>query len=90
MRTFTLSPPVKAWFDAIVAAHPDAPAPPLPPPSGSSEEIAFYNALLIPIAALKGQVVAQVPPPAPDPYAIDPNTGQPINPEMWGTQSSAP
>lgn len=89
MRAFTLSPPVKAWFDAIVAAHPDAPAPPLPPPSGNPEEIAFYNAFLIPLAALKGQIVAQVPPPAPDPYALD-ASGQPLHPEMWGTSGGGP
>lgn len=92
MRTFTLSPLVKAWFDTVVNLHPDAPAPPLPPPSSNPEEQAFHAAVLVPIATLKGAVIQAMPPPAPviDTYAIDPNTGQPLHPEMWGTQAGSP
>lgn len=79
MRTFRLSAPLQAWLDAMLALHPDAPGPALPPAPADPEELAFYQALLVPIAQAKAAVVASVPPPAPTPA-----------PQPWDTSMSTP
>lgn len=89
MRTFTLAPALDAWLTTLVAAHPDAAVPALPPPPTDPEQLAFYNQFLVPLAEAKAAIVPMVPPPAPDPYALD-ASGQPVNPEMWGTSPGAP
>lgn len=89
MRTFALSTPLATWFNAILAAPPDTSVGPLPPPPTDTEELAFYNNFLVPLAQVKAEVVSLVPPPAPNPYALG-ASGQPLYPESWGAQSGAP
>lgn len=62
MRTFRLSPPIQAWFDQmmhIVAMQYADPAPPAPPAPTNPEELAFFNTVLLPLAAEMGQTFAE-------------------------------
>lgn len=97
MITFQPSAPFLAFFNQVIAAA-EAPVvaggfsmaiPSFPDP----QEQAFADTVL---AALIGQIdamrrsVTPTTPTSAELYAVDPASGQPLYPEMWGTGAGAP
>jgi hypothetical protein len=106
MKTFQPSPELLAFYNAVVAKANYADAfsenataahrtlPPVPARPTDVQQAAFLDHLCMPLYGLvknaydrMNAVVAQQ---MADPYGVNPSTGQPYHPEMWGTQSGAP
>lgn len=106
MRTFQPDPELQAFYTALVAKANYADAfsenataahrtlPPVPSRPTDRQQAAFLDHLCMPLYGLiknaydrLNAVIVQA---QADPYGVDPLTGQPYHPEMWGTTSGAP
>lgn len=89
MRVFNPSAAFVAFFNQVIAAA-EAPVTagsymPVIPTFTDQEEDSFVQVHLVPLIRQVDTMRRSVSPaPAPNPYALDPSTGQPLHPEAWG------